>query len=92
MSHPKRPRDPNQLAKSIIDIATGERPDTPPNDKDPAAVRHEAMPAKPISIIGFPPEDVFAFDEQIFQELSAEWRSATKTSTDKWRQLKRAAN
>jgi hypothetical protein len=21
--HPKRPRDPNQLAKSIIDIATG---------------------------------------------------------------------
>jgi hypothetical protein len=25
--HPKRPRDPNQLAKSIIDIATGEKPD-----------------------------------------------------------------
>jgi hypothetical protein len=23
-THPKRPRDPNQLAKSIIDIATGE--------------------------------------------------------------------
>lgn len=23
MTHPKRPRDPNQLAKSIIDIATG---------------------------------------------------------------------
>jgi hypothetical protein len=23
-SHPKRPRDPNQFAKSIIDIATGE--------------------------------------------------------------------
>lgn len=23
MSPPKRPRDPNQLAKSIIDIATG---------------------------------------------------------------------
>jgi hypothetical protein len=23
MSHPKRPRDPDQLAKSIIDIATG---------------------------------------------------------------------
>jgi hypothetical protein len=22
--HPKRPRDPNQLAKSIIDIATGQ--------------------------------------------------------------------
>jgi hypothetical protein len=29
---PKRPRDPNQLAKSIIDIATGERPD----DRDPS--------------------------------------------------------
>jgi hypothetical protein len=24
---PKRPRDPNQLAKSIIDIATGEAPE-----------------------------------------------------------------
>jgi hypothetical protein len=23
-SHPKRPKDPNQLAKSIIDIATGQ--------------------------------------------------------------------
>jgi hypothetical protein len=23
---PKRPRDPNQLAKSIIDIATGQKP------------------------------------------------------------------
>jgi hypothetical protein len=23
MSHPKRPRDPNQLAKSIIDICDG---------------------------------------------------------------------
>ena len=26
-SHPKRPRDPNQLAKAIIDIATGQKPD-----------------------------------------------------------------
>jgi hypothetical protein len=25
--HPKHPRDPNQLARSIIDIATGEKPD-----------------------------------------------------------------
>ena len=39
MTHPKRPRDPNQLAKSIIDIATGQAPSTPPNDKDPAAVQ-----------------------------------------------------
>jgi hypothetical protein len=35
----KRPRDPNQLAKLIVDIATGEVEDTPPDDgKDPAAV------------------------------------------------------
>lgn len=27
---PKRPRDPNQLAKSIIDIATGQKPDRDP--------------------------------------------------------------
>ena len=27
---PKRPRDPNQLAKMIADIATGEVSDTPP--------------------------------------------------------------
>ena len=33
--HPKRPRDPNQLAKSIIDIATGKVPTSPPDDKDP---------------------------------------------------------
>ena len=40
--HPKRPRDPNQLAKSIIDIATGQAPDRDPTPeeqgKDPAAV------------------------------------------------------
>lgn len=40
--HPKRPRDPNQLAKSIIDIATGQKPDRNPTPeeqgKDPAAV------------------------------------------------------
>ena len=26
ISHPKRPRDPNQLAKSIIDNVTGQQP------------------------------------------------------------------
>lgn len=39
---PKRPRDPNQLAKAIIGIATGEIPDRDPTPeeqgKDPAAV------------------------------------------------------
>ncbi|MFI5259465.1 MAG: histone H1 [Candidatus Limnocylindrales bacterium] len=39
---PKRsrmPRDPNQLAKAVVDFATGERePDPPQPTKDPAAV------------------------------------------------------
>ena len=35
----KRLRDPNQLAKLVVDIATGEADDAPPIDgKDPAAV------------------------------------------------------
>ena len=41
--HPKRPRDPNQLAKAIVDIATGKsansNEDTTQNSgKNPAAV------------------------------------------------------
>ncbi len=40
--HPKRPRDPAQLAKLIVDIATGEVDDRDPTPeelgKDPAAV------------------------------------------------------
>lgn len=37
--HKKRPRDPNQLAKLMVDLATGEAEDTPTtSDKDPAAV------------------------------------------------------
>ncbi|MGH2466892.1 MAG: histone H1 [Candidatus Limnocylindrales bacterium] len=39
---PKRsrmPRDPNQLAKAVVDFATGQRePDPPERVKDPAAV------------------------------------------------------
>lgn len=37
---PKRPRDPNQLAKAIVDLATGDvQGDAPPErQKDPAAV------------------------------------------------------
>jgi hypothetical protein len=35
----KRPRDPNQLGKLIVDIATGVAEDIPPDaGKDPAAV------------------------------------------------------
>ena len=39
MANPKRPRDPNQLAKLIVDMATGAAPpDTTVDGKDPAAV------------------------------------------------------
>lgn len=39
MPSSKRPRDPNQRAKSIVDIATGEADDPISKDKkDPAAV------------------------------------------------------
>ena len=31
---PKRPGDPNQLAKSIIDIATGQKPDRDPTPEE----------------------------------------------------------
>lgn len=35
----KRPRDPNQLGKLIVDLATGEAEELDPDDgKDPAAV------------------------------------------------------
>jgi hypothetical protein len=35
----KRPRDPNQLARAIVDIATGETPEASDGTgKDPAAV------------------------------------------------------
>lgn len=37
MSKPKRPRDPNQLAKMIVDIATGDTVEVKP-EKNPAAV------------------------------------------------------
>ena len=40
--HPRRPRDPNQLAKLIVDLASGQTlaPIPPPRDsgKDPGAV------------------------------------------------------
>jgi hypothetical protein len=42
MMIPIRPRDPNQIGKSIIDIATEQKPDRDPTPeepgKDPAAV------------------------------------------------------
>jgi hypothetical protein len=41
--HPKRPRDPNQLAKSIIDIATGEA--APDDDAPESAYTKRARSA-----------------------------------------------
>lgn len=34
MAKTKRPKDTNQLAKNIVDIATGEKEDTPPTQED----------------------------------------------------------
>lgn len=36
MKHPKRPRDPNQLAKLIVDIASGDVPNDSPESPTPA--------------------------------------------------------
>ena len=43
MPLPRRPRDPNQLAKLVVDMATGEVP----NDKEQvlAAMREQEQPA-----------------------------------------------
>lgn len=39
MSKPNRPRDPNQLAKLVVDLSTGETDEQPAdNEKNPAAV------------------------------------------------------
>lgn len=34
--HPKRPRDPNQLAKLIVDLASGENTEAKPEPPTPA--------------------------------------------------------
>jgi hypothetical protein len=48
---PKRPRDLNQWAKRMVDIATGEVQDHEPTPeeqgKDPAAVARAARPSRP---------------------------------------------
>jgi hypothetical protein len=43
---PKRPRDTAQLAKFIVDIATGEKPNEKPQPADPAAVKRGKARAK----------------------------------------------
>jgi hypothetical protein len=58
--NPPRPRDANQLAKLILDLATGEKTDPIPKKSVPAraaggkvggAARAEALPAKKRSAI-----------------------------------------
>ena len=42
----KRPRDANQLAKHIVDVATGEVDDEAPREKSPSAVERGRMGGK----------------------------------------------
>jgi hypothetical protein len=37
VKHPKRPRDPNQLGKFIVDLATGQRTEEKPVPPTPAS-------------------------------------------------------
>ncbi|TMH16992.1 MAG: histone H1 [Betaproteobacteria bacterium] len=40
MAKPKRPRDPNQLAKLIVDLSTGDTSEADPDaGKDPEAIK-----------------------------------------------------
>lgn len=45
---PKRPRDPNQLAKLIVDIATGDQPEpkSPVTGRKGGKARAEMLPKK----------------------------------------------
>jgi hypothetical protein len=45
---PKRPRDPNQLAKAIIDIATGQKPDRDPTPEEEGKDQ-SAKPSKSVN-------------------------------------------
>jgi hypothetical protein len=38
MQRTRMPRDPNQRAKAIVDLATGQRTPEPVREKDPAAI------------------------------------------------------
>lgn len=46
---PKRPRDMNQLAKRIVEIATGEREEDEPEKVDPAARKRGKARAKALT-------------------------------------------
>ena len=46
MDRPIRPRDANQLAKAVVDLATGEATGAAPKEKDPSAVERGRMGGK----------------------------------------------
>ena len=46
LARKKRPRDANQLGKSIVDIATGEVEDREPTSEEPGKDRAARQPAK----------------------------------------------
>ena len=39
--------------------------------------------------VGFPAEDIFDFDDQVFGALAHEWQECGATSKETWRRLKR---
>lgn len=39
--------------------------------------------------VGFPAEDIFYFDDQVFGALAHEWQECATTSKETWRRLKR---
>ena len=43
MQRTKMPRDPNQRAKAVVDLATGQRSPEPIREKDPAAIARGHM-------------------------------------------------
>jgi len=53
---PKRPRDPNQLAKSIVDIVTGEAPETAPSRAVVARARKAGARGGPARAMKLTPE------------------------------------
>lgn len=67
MEKPKRPRDANQLAKFVVDLATGDQPEPKPVDdgKDPAAVKGEDERVSPSKASLVSPTGISQKDDQL---------------------------
>lgn len=70
MAKPKRPRDPNQLAKLIVDIATGQASD-PPESKKAASGKAGGLKGGKTRMSNLSPEDRV--------------KLAKKAATSRWR-------